>query len=61
MRFNKKQKNFLYVSLGFLLGCIFYETGYYIIKGHPSFQSTPFVMGGAIIGTIIGILATKDK
>jgi hypothetical protein len=61
MRLNKKQKSFLFSSVGFILGAIIYETGYYIINGQPSFKSTPFIIGGALTVNIIGIIAARNK
>lgn len=61
MKINKKQQSFLSTLAGFILGCIIYETGYYFIKGQTSFKSTPFVITGALVVTIIGIIAFRNK
>lgn len=61
MKFNNKQKRFLFSFVGFILGAIIYEAGYYIINGQSSFKSTPFIIGGALTGSIIGIIATRNK
>lgn len=61
MRFNRQQRVFLFTFAGFLLVCIIYEAGFYIIKGHTNFNTTPFIMTGALLATYIGIRLNRGR
>ncbi len=61
MRLNAKQRSYLIILLSFILVSIVYEIGYLLIKGQLDLSRTPFIVSGAFIASIIGILAAKNK
>jgi hypothetical protein len=61
MRLNPKQRSYLIIIAGFIVGTVCYEVGYYLIKGHTSLQHTPFILMGAFLGSFIGIIASRNE
>ncbi|HBQ24903.1 MAG TPA: hypothetical protein DD791_00785 [Syntrophomonas sp.] len=61
MKFNQKQRQYIFIFIGFALGGICFEIGYYFIKGHISLQQTPFILVGVFLGSVIGIIINKNK
>ncbi|MEA1960482.1 MAG: hypothetical protein U9N81_04200 [Bacillota bacterium] len=61
MQLNDKQRSYLRIAIIFVVWSIVFEVGYYFVKGQLSLHGTPFIVAGAIIAGIIGIIANKTK
>jgi hypothetical protein len=60
MQLNNKQKSYIAIIIGFVLGSLFYEIAYYLIKGAVHLKHTPFIVAGALIGSLIGIIYNRN-
>jgi len=62
MKFNDKQKGFLFIFLGFVFGIICKELGELIIKSDTIIEtSSYFILIGAGIASIIGMIFNKNR
>lgn len=61
MQLNDKQRSYLIIIAGFVLGSIIFEVGYFFMKGRINLEHTPFIVAGALVGGVIGIISNRNK